>query len=921
MIPSTRALIHEAPEDDVSKTEAMNVVAASEIDTGFDQEHLPEVVENEDGTATVLDFPDKKSRKAMDETDFNANLAESLDESELARISGDLIDLIDRDKKAVENRDKMYAKGLKSSALGEDAPGGADFEGASRVSHPVLTEACVDFEARAIKELYPPNGPVKTQMLGGDRTPKRLALADQKKSTLNWVLSKGSPEYKGELEQTLSQVPMGGSQYFKVRPELHANKITYEFVPLDDVWVAFGASNFYTAQRVTHRQLISRLEFEDRVAGGLYRDVVRVAGDSPRLDLSESAAANQKIEGVDDDYYNQDGLRQIYEVYTWHKVGDDEFAVPYIIHIDETTEDILAIYRNWAEDDEYKIKLDWLVEFGLIPWRGPYKLGLPHLIGKLAAAATGALRALLDTAHLTNVATLVTLGGARRVGQNVDIAVGQATEIQGPPDVKDIRNLVMAVPFNPPSPVLFQLLGFLVDAAKGVVTTAEEKISDATNNMPVGTSLALIEQGSKVYASIHARLHDSQAKVLEITCRLLAQYPELLKRAKTTLGDKCADAEAFRTTDDICPVSDPNIFSEAQRFAQLQAVMQMQTAAPNLPWNALEINRRGLQLLNFPDPDGVLPPATDPVTADPVNENAQAVLKNAPLRAAAEQDHLAHLREHLRFLTDPMAGANAVMPGAALGQILSHCVEHLTYLYISHVAMIGPEVAEQALGAGHKPNADTLSAAAAGLAARRFNQMPEITALIPLFTQAEQMVKSKQPPSPMDPTQATMQAAKMETDRQTAKDKMDADAKAKQLALDTQKEQREAEEARQKQSIEAQAILKEMQMQAKKDSEDNRRAWEEIRQGWATIQTAMAKVGLEKQAQADDLSMRTQEGLDTPDPADAIAPVLDKVAELGDKLQGVQDVNKATQDAQKDHHDDLMGVIQAQTPEAPTTKE
>lgn len=915
MIPSTRA---QTPGD--GDTESTRVVSASEIENSFSQE-IPEVVEHEDGSATVLDFPPKKPRADLDETKFDANLADSLDESTLDTIAHDLIQLIERDKKAVENRDKMYAEGLKRTGLGEDAPGGADFEGASKVTHPVLTEACVDFEARAIKELYPPSGPVKTQMLGADRTPARLAIADQKKSTLNWVLSKGSPEYKAELEQTLSQVPMGGSQYFMVRPDLSANKICYEFIPLDDVWVAFGSSNFYTSQRVTHRQLISRLEFEDRVTGGLYRDIVDVAASNPQLDLSEAATANQKIEGVEDDYYNQDGLRQIYAVYTWHKIGDDEMAVPYIVHLDETREKVLAIYRNWAEEDEYKTKLDWIVEFGLIPWRGPYKLGLPHLIGKLAGAATGALRALLDTAHLTNVATLVSLGGARRVGQTTDIAVGQATEIQGPPDVKDIRQLVMAVPFNPPSPVLFQLLGFLVDAAKGVVTTAEEKISDATNNMPVGTSLALIEQGSKVYASIHARLHDSQAKVLEITCRLLASYPELLKRAKTVLGDKCADAEAFRTTDDICPVSDPNIFSEAQRFAQLQAVMQMQTASPNLPWNTLEINRRGLQLLNFPDPDGVLPPGTDPVTADPVNENAQAVLKNAPLRAAPEQDHLAHLREHLRFLTDPMGGGNAIMPGAALGQILSHCVEHLTYLYISHVAMVGPEIAEQALSAGHKPNADTLSAAAAGLAAKKFGAMPEIEALVPLFTQAEQMVKSKQPPAPMDPTMATMQAAKMETDRQTAKDKQDAALKSQELAQKQKESQDEHAAKMQQMGVDAQAILQEMRQQAKDAADESRRAWEEIRQGWATIQTTMAKVGIEKQAQADDLSLRTQQGLDTPDPADIIAPVLDKVAELGDKLQGVQDVNKATQAAQADHHDDLMGVIEAQTPAAPTTKE
>ena len=427
----------------------------------------------------------------------------------------------------------------------------------------------------------------------------------------------------------------------------------------------------------------------------------------------------------------------------------------------------------------------------------------------------------------------------------------------------------------------------------------------------------MYRQGSKVYASIHSRLHDSQAKVLEITCRLLATYPDLLKRAQKALGAKCASAESFATTDDICPVSDPNIFSEAQRFAQLQAVMQMQTAAPNLPWNTLEINRRGLQLLNFPDPDGVLPPGTDPVTADPVNENMQAILKNAPLRAAPEQDHLAHLREHLRFLTDPMGGANAVMPGGALAQILSHCAEHLTYLYVSHVARVGPDIAAQALGEGHKPNADTLSAAAAGLAAKQFNQMPEITALIPLFDQASKMVQSKQPPQPMDPTMATMQAAKDETERQKARDAADAQAKAQELAQTAQKQRDDAQAEMQKLGIEVQSILNDVREKMKQQDIENRQEWERIRQGWAAQETAAAKVGNERDDEIKNLLNTLMQRLEAPDPKEIVAPAMDAIDAVGDNVKKLTEVHQATQDAQKEHHDDLMGVIESKTPAAP----
>lgn len=749
----------------------------------------------------------------------------------------------------------MYAEGLKRTGIGEDSPGGADFDGASRISHPVLTEACIDFEARAIKELYPPNGPVKVNIMSGDKVPQREKIARQKKETLNWVLRTGSPEYKSELEQTLSQVPMGGTQYLKARPDLDMNKIAFEFVPLDNVWVDYGATSFYGASRRTHRQLISRMEFENRIASGLYRDTVDINLDSPHLDLSDVAIANNKIEGVEESYYNSDGLREVYEVDVYRRLEGDERLSPYIVHIDKSTEIVLGVYRNWAEEDEFRTRLDWMVEWGLIPWRGPYKLGLVHLIGKLAAAATGALRALLDSAHISTSATAVALGGTRRQGQNVDIAIGQVTEIQGPPSgVQDIRQLVMPLPFKGPDPILFQLLGFLVDAAKSVVTTAEEKIADASNQMPVGTSLALIEQGSKVYASIHSRLHDSQAKMLEIVCRILASYPQFLDKAKKDLGDLCADAEVFRTSDDISPVSDPNIFSEAQRYAQLQALIQLKGGEPNLPWKTQELYRRALQLLNIPDADSILPAPVEPVTSDPVNENAMASIKAAPLKAAPQQDHMAHLREHLRFINDPMGGASPMIAPPVVQAIFAHCSEHLTYLYISHTAMVGPDVAAQALDQGHKPNADTLSAAAAGLAAQKFGQMPEMQEIQQLLQQAQKTMQSKQPPGPMDPTQATLQAAQAETNRQAERDKSEAQIKMQQMQIENATKMQELQ-------IEVQSILE----LSRKQREEMDLKWEELRLQWANAASGAAKVGISEDSEVLGLLKQISERLAQPD--------------------------------------------------------
>ena len=245
---------------------------------------------------------------------------------------------------------------------------------------------------------------------------------------------------------------------------------------------------------------------------------------------------------------------------------------PYILMIDELENEVLGLYRNWEEHDETMTKLDWVVEFKFIPWRGAYAIGLPHLIGGLSAALTGSLRALLDSAHINNAATMLKLKGAKISGQSQQVDVTQIVEIEGAPGVQDIRQIAMPMPFNPPSAVLFQLMGYLDQATKGVVSTSEEKIADITSNAPVGTTQALIEQGAAVFSAIHARLHNAQSRVLKILCRLNRWHFDEMQKADV-VADLDIVREDFGKNTDVVPVSDPHIFSETQRMAQMQAVL------------------------------------------------------------------------------------------------------------------------------------------------------------------------------------------------------------------------------------------------------------------------------------------------------------------------------------------------------------
>jgi hypothetical protein len=638
-----------------------------------------EIIEMDDGSVVVNYIPKSSPQESPE---FYSNLAEVFDEGVLDTLATEYLDLIEVDKESRKQRDKQYEDGLRRTGLGKDAPGGATFDGASKVVHPIMAEACVDFAASSSKELLPPDGIVRSNIKGeADRL--KEATAGRKVEFLNWQLSEQVPEYRDEMEQLLTQLPLGGSQFLKWRWESEQKRPTCEWVAIDNILLPWASTNFYTSPRVTEVQDITEDIYRQRVEQGVYRDLdnFEYTSDAPLTDQTQSEKANAKIEGKEEPSKNVDGLRRVYEITCFIRLDEDAETegqrAPYIMTIDETSGKVLALYRNWECNDEKFEKLDWYVEFKFIPWRGAYAIGLPHLIGGLSAALTGALRALLDAAHINNSQTMLKLKGGRIGGQSDRIEPTQVVEIEGAPGVDDVRKLAMPMPFNAPSSVLFNLLGWLTDAAKGVVSTAEEKIGEANNNMPVGTAQALIEQGAKVFSSIHARLHRSQAKSLAIISRINHWY---LSEMDNQSGTE-VQVRDFSYNNDVRPVSDPNIFSETQRVAQNQALLQMATSAPPGMFDIRAVYRRVLGQLKVPSIDEVLPNPMGAKESNPALENVSMTM-GRPAAAYPDQDHISHIKIHLAYANDPAYGGNPVIGPTFAPNALEHIKQHLTLHYL-----------------------------------------------------------------------------------------------------------------------------------------------------------------------------------------------------------------------------------------------
>jgi hypothetical protein len=771
-------------------------------------------VELSDDFSDITELPDGSAVVSIETTgpeespDFYANMAEELDGFDLDTLGMRYVNLLEKDKNAREERDKQYEEGIRRTGLGKDAPGGANFMGASRAVHPVMAEGCVDFASRAIKELYPPDGPVRTKILGKVDEIK-TQRAERKRDFLNWQITEQIEEFRDEQEQMLTQLPLGGSQYLKVWYDEQKKRPTLEFVPIDRIILPFAASNFYTAQRAAEVHEITQWEYDRRVANGMYKSAFKVvSGQEPEQTLAQKA--NNKIEGrtFQD---NEDGLRKVFHIYCYLELEEDEFSkgemVPYIMMVDEQSSEVIGLYRNWEEGDETMTKLDWIIEFKFIPWRGAYAIGLPHLIGGLSAALTGALRALLDSAHINNAATMLKLKGAKISGQTQQIEVTQVAEIEGAPGVDDIRKIAMPMPFNPPSSVLFELLGWLDKAAKGVVTTSEEKIADVNSQAPVGTTQALIEQGAAVYSAIHARLHQSQARLIKVLCRLNRWHFDEMQK-----GDIVADLEIsredFNRNTDVIPVSDPHIFSETQRMAQMQAVLQRADAHPDL-YDAKAVEERFLKQIKIPNISELLKDVPAPEQRTLADENAAMSLGH-PSYAYMQQDHLAHIQGHLMFGMDPNFGANLFIAPQFLPNAIEHIKQHMTLWYLNRMNGYVANLR------GGKPVTnyddpkltaiiDKLYATVGQHVALDSEQV--FSQLLPQLQQLMQMQQQNKPQPMLPPdAQVVKDTSMAETQRKAAKDTQDVQMAQARMKDDQQRGQAE---------MQAKAQLSQAEMQAK----------------------------------------------------------------------------------------------------------
>jgi len=616
------------------------------------------------------------------DSEFDSNLAEEISEKELKAKASSLVRMYEEDREARSDWEERYKAGLRTV----DPDGGMSEEedarasrGLSTVVHPMIAEAATQFNARAIAELYPSGGPVKS-IIVGNPDEEIEEQARRVKDYMNYQITQEMPEYFPDLDKMLFQLPLVGHAFKKVWWDANLDRQCSKFVKAEDFVVAPESTDLYTSQRYTHLIRMPRNDFNKYVAAGWYLNS-EYSGDG----IDPSGDTTEDIEGVDP-YSNSDETMTLLEMHVYDSFdgidgaedsdGDDNVVgVPYVITVDYDAEKVLSVRRNWDAEDEKMKRLDWFVSYPFLPGVGFYGFGLYHLIGGLGKAATGSLRALLDSAAFANMQGGFKLKG-RVTGGELQINPGEFADLDA--TVDDVNKAIMPLPFKEPSGALFNLLGFITEAGQRFANTSDMNVGDVNPNAPVGTTVALIEQGSKSFSAIHKRLHYAQGQEFKLLAKLNAKYlPDQFEFAVSGSSEMIYAAD-FDARIDVIPVSDPNIFSTAQRIAQAQSILQMANAAPQLH-NIYEAYKRMYEAIRIPNIDQILIEPKEAVRLDPIDEN-MSVMYGKPIRAFPEQDHDSHIAVHMQFMQDPSLAGN---PGAAAMQplLVAHIAEHVALLY------------------------------------------------------------------------------------------------------------------------------------------------------------------------------------------------------------------------------------------------
>ena len=645
------------------------------------QEANPNVEMMDDGSAIIGE------QLETIPTTFDMNLAEVLDDQQLGVISNDLRESFEEDKGSRKDWEDTYKKGL--DLLGfKYQERTQPFQGASSVTHPMLSEAITQFQAQAYKELLPPGGPVNTQILGQITTQKE-EQAQRVKDFMNYQITYEMEEYDPDLDSLLFYLPLSGSAFKKVYYDEGLGRPVSKFIPSDDLYVPYQTTDFPSCERVTH--VIRRTENEIRKlqVSGLYRDV-DIQASTQETGLQEK---EDRISGVKKSY--QEDMYQLLEMHVDLNIegidSEDGIKVPYIVTIDEGSGKILSIYRNYKEDDPQKTKIRYFVHYKFLPGFSFYGFGLIHMLGGLSRTATAALRQLLDAGTLSNLPAGFKARGLRVADDDTPLQPGEFRDVDAPGG--SLREGLLPLPYKEPSGTLFQLLGFCVEAGTRFAAVADQKIGDSVAaNAPVGTTMALMERGARVMSAIHKRLHYAQKIEFKLLAKIFAEsLPPFYPYEVGTNATPSLKAADFSPEIDIIPVSDPNIFSMSQRVTLAQTQLQLAQADP-ASHNMYEAYRRMYQALGVKDIDVILPAPSEPQPLDPSVENANA-LRNAPLVAFRNQNQLAHIDAHRAFMSSFLVKNNP--PTMAILQ--GHIVEHIGLQAREEVEEeMGPAIEQQA---------------------------------------------------------------------------------------------------------------------------------------------------------------------------------------------------------------------------------
>jgi len=615
--------------------------------------------------------------------EHDQNLAEELDENDSARKAQNLLEAFESDKEARSEWEYRYKQGLETlepdGGLSEEEEQRAT-RGLSTVVHPMIAEAATQFNAKAIAELYPSGGPVKTTIIG-EPTEELEDQARRVKDYMNYQITQEMPEYFPDLDTMLFQLPLIGHAFKKVFFDTNLGRQCSQFVKAEDFIVAPDSKDLLTSIRYSHIIRMPRNDYNRYVEGGYYLPIKYMGSE-----IDPAGSIGEDIEGVSqgDEAHNETVTlieMHVYETFDGiDGIVDDEenqdmVAFPYVVTIDYDSQKIVSVRRNWEQEDEKKSRQNYFISYRFLPGTGFYGFGLFHLIGGLGKAATGSLRALLDSAAFSNMQGGFKLKG-RVTGGDLQVNPGEFADLDA--TVDDVNKAIMPLPFKEPSQTLFNLMNAIVQAGQRFASTADLNVGDVNPNAPVGSTVALIEQGSKAFSAIHKRLHYSQGQEFKLIAKSNAKYlPEQFEFAISGVTTKIFSTD-FDSTIDIVPVSDPNVFSTAQRIAQAQSVLQLSQSAPQL-YDMYDTHKRMLEALRIPNIGEVLKEPEEAVRIDPVDEN-MSVMYGKPIRAFPEQDHDAHIAVHMQFIQDPSLGGN---PGARNLQpvLIAHIAEHIALLY------------------------------------------------------------------------------------------------------------------------------------------------------------------------------------------------------------------------------------------------